>query len=89
MRRIIFILLISLLSFNNAYENNLDYLIDQNIIKDLILIKNTYEYVNDNKIRAEMIRRQNRLVGKDKRYLYEKYLIQKSDGELINGECNF
>ena len=76
MRKLILILLI-FISSNKAYENNINQYLDKHIINDLTLIKNTYEYVNNSKVRDEMIRRQNKIIyNEELRILYERYLIK-------------
>lgn len=79
MRKIILVLILLLtLSSNKAYEQNQLSILDKTIISDLTLIRNTYNWVNNDKIKKDMIRKQNRLVyNKELKTLYKEYLINE------------
>lgn len=68
--------LILILVFSFIETNSIGFSsLSRVIINDLILIKNTYNWVNDVNIKKDMIRRQNKLINKNNKSMYKNYLI--------------
>ena len=77
MKKLILILLLIIIFNNKFKEINVEFC-NPLIIKDLILIKNTYNFVSNKKIKKDMIKRQKMLVvGKE--FLYVNYLIESDE----------
>lgn len=74
MKKPLILLILSIITIkannNNSITSNLS------IIKELILIKNTYEWCSDKSVRFDMIIRQNKIVNKHNKHLYKNYLIR-------------
>lgn len=53
---------------------------DQVVINELILIRNTYNWVSSKHIKRDMLRRQSKLVNQYNKHMYLNYLIKEGGG---------